>query len=75
MHGQLLLGFFKYQNHQMPGDVNVHYFGTVGFSFGVGLELEDNDEMLVSWENMGRPLKNILKFDKTTPTIITINQL
>lgn len=66
---------FKYENHRIPGDVNVHYFGTVGFSFGVGLALDHGDEMIITWENMGRPLKNTINIDNSEAKMFTIQQL
>lgn len=66
---------FKYDNHRIPGDVHVHYFGTVGFSFGAGIVLEAGDEMKICWENMGRPLINKLNIDNSEPKIIDITQL
>ncbi len=66
---------FKYENHRVPGDINVHFFGTVGFSFGVGIRLENNDEMIINWQNMGRSLKNKLLINDTPEKLVEINQI
>jgi hypothetical protein len=55
---------FKYEQHRIPGQLHVHYFGTVRFSFGDNIKLQQGDEMSVSFENMGRPLVNPLKVRK-----------
>jgi hypothetical protein len=51
---------FKYANHRLPGQGHVHFFGADAFSFGAGIELQENDVMQVDWEGMGRPLRNVL---------------
>ncbi|MES2794816.1 MAG: AraD1 family protein [Bacteroidota bacterium] len=66
---------FKYDNHRIPGDLNIHFLGTVGFSFGAGIVLEEGDEMIVSWENMGRPLVNFLKIDNYEEEMISIKNI
>ncbi len=52
---------FKYANHQVPGQVHIHFFGTGAFSFGDQVFLRDGDEMEVYWEGMGRALRNTLR--------------
>lgn len=52
---------FKYENHRVPGQVHIHFFGADAFSFGEGISLEDGDIMKVHWESMGRALINPLK--------------
>jgi hypothetical protein len=54
---------FKYAAHRRSGDAHVHFFGTGGFSFGSGLRLEDGDEMIVTFDNYGRPLRNPLRVE------------
>ena len=51
---------FKYANHRLPGQGHVHFFGADAFSFGAGIELQENDVMQIDWEGMGRPLRNVL---------------
>lgn len=38
---------FKYKEHRLPGQANVHFFGADAFSFGAKIELQDEDEMKV----------------------------
>jgi hypothetical protein len=52
---------FKFEGHRRPGDCHVHFFGADSFSFSAGLTLAEGDQMIVSWEGMGRPLINPLR--------------
>ncbi|MCJ7467035.1 MAG: hypothetical protein MUO53_10125 [Maribacter sp.] len=62
---------FKYENHRLPGQAHVHFFGADAFSFGEKIALEKDDLMVVEWQGMGRPLKNrltsITKREKIVP--------
>ncbi|MDZ4800779.1 MAG: AraD1 family protein [Bryobacteraceae bacterium] len=49
---------FKYEQHRLPGDLHIHFFGADAFSFGSGVELQDGDWMQVAFEGFGRPLRN-----------------
>ena len=51
---------FKFEEHRRPGDLHVHYFGAVSLSFGDGVELADDDEMVVEFTGFGRALRNRL---------------
>lgn len=51
---------FKYDNHRLPWDVHIHFFGADAFSYGAGIELEHGDLMSIQWEGMGRALVNPL---------------
>jgi hypothetical protein len=55
---------FKYPGHQLPFQAHVHFYGADAFSFGSQLSLEEGDEMMVSWDGFGRPLKNKLTISK-----------
>lgn len=66
---------FKYPSHRVPGQVHIHYFGTGAFSFGSGVVLADGDVMEVSWEGMGRPLRNPLRVIDKPETLIDIQPL
>jgi len=52
---------FKYAGHRIPLQTHVHFFGADAFSFGSGFGLLDGDVMEISWEGMGRPLRNPLR--------------
>jgi len=56
---------FKYAAHRGPGDAHVHFFGADAFSFGAGVRAQDGDIAVVSWEGLGRPLRNPIVEDKT----------
>lgn len=49
---------FKYEQHQIPGMVHIHFFGADVFSFGDGLRLMDGDETAVKFDGFGRELVN-----------------
>ncbi len=64
---------FKYEQHRIPGQLHVHYFGTGAFSFGENIKLQDGDQMSISFQNMGRPLVNPLKVDKEKEELLRVN--
>ncbi|MEO7765804.1 MAG: AraD1 family protein [Ferruginibacter sp.] len=66
---------FKYEDHRLPLQAHVHFFGADAFSFGAGLSLQNGDEMFVHWEGMGRPLINKIKIDQTKPSLVAIKAL
>ena len=66
---------FKFDGHRRPGDVHVHYFGTVALSFGDGIEVADGDEMVIQFEGFGRPLRNRLKVSPPLSTPVTVRAL
>ncbi|MEE2709982.1 MAG: AraD1 family protein [Gemmatimonadota bacterium] len=66
---------FKYDVHQRPGDVHVHFYGADAFSFGAGVALEDGDLMTIEWEGMGRPLRNTLKIEAGQDTFVDVEPL
>lgn len=55
---------FKYDNHRLPWDVHIHFFGADAFSYGAGVHLEHGDLMNIHWEGMGRALVNPLQSKK-----------
>lgn len=52
---------FKFDAHRRPADVHVHYFGACALSCGDGIRLADGDVMTVSFEGLGRALRNPLR--------------
>jgi hypothetical protein len=66
---------FKYAEHRRPGDAHIHFFGADAFSFGAGIKLEEGDQMIVSFENFGRPFINPLKIEQTPETLIAASPL
>ncbi len=63
---------FKYDAHRRPGDAHVHFFGTGGFSFGSGIRLENGDDMVVTFEGYGRPLRNPIHIASKPATLLSI---
>jgi hypothetical protein len=66
---------FKYEGHRVPLQAHVHFFGADAFSFGNKIMLQDNDEMSVEWNGMGRALKNRLKIINETEKLVEIRTL
>jgi hypothetical protein len=66
---------FKYVAHRRPGDVHLHFFGADRFSFRDRVRLQDGDVMEVAFQNFGRPLRNPLQIDRTTPALVTTRPL
>ncbi len=66
---------FKHQWHRTPGDVHIHFMGADNFSFKQRLRLEDGDEMVVSYENFGRALRNPIQIDRSRPQLVTVKSL
>lgn len=66
---------FKYEGHRIPLQAHVHYFGTGQFSFGKGILLQQDDEMLVQWEGMGRALKNYVKIVNEDEKLVPVRTI
>jgi hypothetical protein len=58
---------FKYEAHRRRGDIHVHFYGTDYLSFSDQIRLQDGDVMQVAIEGYGRPLRNPVHVDKSTP--------
>jgi hypothetical protein len=66
---------FKYEQHRIPGQLHIHYYGTGAFSFGENIVLQEGDEMSLSFEKMGRPLVNSLHINKEKEKLLRVNML
>lgn len=66
---------FKYQNHCLPFQAHIHFFGADAFSFGEGVTVKQDDIMSVEWTGMGRALKNKLEIIQETENNMGLNQL
>jgi hypothetical protein len=66
---------FKYEQHRVPGDLHVHFFGADAFSFGSGVELEDGDVMQVAFDGFGRPLRNPVQRTQRAESIVAVRTL
>jgi hypothetical protein len=63
---------FKYEAHRHPGDLHVHFYGAHCLSFGDKIELVDGDVMQIKFQGFGRPLRNPLHADRSTPTPVEV---
>lgn len=66
---------FKYPAHVRPGDAHLYFFGADAFSFGAGIKLEDGDVMEISWQGLGRPLRNPIRIDRSTARLVKVQPL
>lgn len=66
---------FKYAAHRRRGDVHVHFFGTDCLSFSDNIRLEHGDIVQISAEGYGRPLRNTVSLDQTTPSRVSVVDL
>ena len=63
---------FKFEAHRRPGDVHVHFYGTDCLSFSDHIRLQDGDVMQIAAEGYGRPLRNPVRADNSTPALINV---
>jgi hypothetical protein len=63
---------FKYDEHRRPGDAHIHFFGADAFSFGDGIQLEDGDVMVISFEGFGRPLRNAIRMERSEDRFVDV---
>ena len=56
-----LEGFlFRYDAFRVPGDTHVLYLGASVCSYNEGVRLEHGDEIVIEWDGLGRPLRNVI---------------
>ncbi|MFM2123552.1 MAG: hypothetical protein RL328_3 [Acidobacteriota bacterium] len=51
---------FRYDAFRVPGDVHILYLGASVCSYNEGIRLMPGDEVIVEWDGMGRPMRNII---------------
>ncbi len=61
---------FKYQNHRLPDQVHIHFFGADAFSFGDQIKLQSGDIAEIEWSGLGRPLRNVIRAQQTEEKLI-----
>lgn len=66
---------FKFEWHRRPGDLHVHSFGADAFSFGEGVRLADGDVMQVQWRELGRALRNPLRWSNEPDAMVSVQPL
>ena len=52
---------FKYPHFRIPGDVHLHYFGTMKLSFPDRPTYQTGDEIEIQFDGMGAPLVNYVR--------------
>jgi hypothetical protein len=53
----------------------VHFLGADEFSFRDKLRLEEGDEMVISYDGFGRPLRNCVHFESAEQKIAAVKAL
>lgn len=53
--------YFKYPQFCIPGDLHIHFFGTMKLSFGNRGPLQDGDKIEIQFQGMGKPLVNYVR--------------
>lgn len=53
--------YFKYPQFCIPGDVHIHFFGTMKLSFGSREPFQDGDKIEINFYNMGGALINYVR--------------
>jgi len=53
--------YFKYPQFCIPGDVHIHFFGTMKLSYGNRDAFQDGDRIQIQFDNMGSPLINYVR--------------
>ena len=66
---------FKHSEHRRPGDIHVHFFGADLFSFKDKVRMQEDDVMVVTFENFGRALRNPIKIDPIEEKLVTVRLL
>jgi hypothetical protein len=66
---------FKHAQHRRPGDAHVHFLGADAFSFRDMIRLEDGDDMTISFDGFGRPLRNPLRIEKSPQQLVSVTPL
>ncbi len=66
---------FKFPAHRRRGDAHVHFLGADAFSFGEGVALADGDVMHIELDGFGRPLRNPIKFHRSSPRFVKVKVL
>jgi len=63
---------FKFPQHRRPGDVHIHFYGADAFSFGAGLELEEGDVAVISFQGFGRALRNPIRISNEPQRLVSV---
>jgi hypothetical protein len=65
---------FKYPQFRIPGDVHIHFFGTMKLSFGSRGPLQDGDRIEIEFQGMGEPLTNYVQRVPPDPNPVIVRK-
>jgi hypothetical protein len=65
---------FKYPQFRIPGDVHIHFFGTMKLSFGSRGPLQDGDRIEIEFNGMGKPLAGYVRRIPPDPNPVTVRK-
>ena len=65
---------FKYPHFRIPGDVHLHYFGTMKLSFPDRPTYETGDEIEIQFNGMGAPLVNYVRQIPVSKTPVGVDK-
>lgn len=66
--------YFKFPQFRVPGDVHIHFFGTMKLSTGSRDALNNNDQVRIHFEGMGGDLVNYVKRVPAAATPVTVRK-
>lgn len=66
--------YFKFAQFRVPGDVHIHFFGTMKLSSGSRSALQNNDNIQIHFENMGSDLVNFVRRIPFASTPVTVRK-
>jgi hypothetical protein len=58
---ELEASLFRYDAYRVPGDAHVHFLGGSVCSYNEGVRLEAGDHVVIEWDGLGRPLRNVIE--------------
>jgi len=65
---------FKYPQFRIPGDVHIHFYGTMKLSFGSRGQFQDGDRIEIHFNGMGSPLVNCVRRIPPDPEPIMVQK-
>ena len=65
---------FKYPQFRIPGDVHLHYFGTMKLAFPSRPTYQTNDRIEIHFDGLGAPLVNYVRQNPLSETPIDVEK-
>ena len=66
---------FKFEDHRLPGQVHVHFFGADTLSFGEQILLQPGDVTEVQFQGFGRALRNTISAEPPLTAPVRVHAL